>query len=249
MLELSVQIVNYKTKDFLKNCIDSVASNCEQAGVSYKILILDNNSGDNLEDLEKDYVGDKVEFFYSQKNGGFGAGQNLLAAKTDSKYILALNPDTTMVEGAIRKLFDFMEARTDVGLCGPRVTDAHFWSHKRYFWPQIFKIKHFFERFFKIKILKKINILEFNPILGVAMFFRRSAFEKVGGFDENLFLYFEDGDICNSLKKAGYKIFFIYDAVVNHIHKQRTIPDEEFSKYFNKSMEYFYKKWPSGDIK
>ena len=250
MLDLVVQIVSYKTKKYLSDCIDSVINDLRGSDISYKILIFENGSRDNLADLEEKYKNKQVNFYYSDKNLGFGGGHNSLAKKfPQSKYLFALNPDTIVAEGATKTLFDFMNGHLEAGLCGPKIFEENFRSHKKVFWPKIFIIKDFFERFLKIKILKSINVLEFNPLQGAAWFFRRAAFNKIGGFDENLFLYFEEGDICNSLKTAGYKIFFVYDAVVNHIYKSRTISEEEFSKYFEESSRYFYKKWPKGDIK
>lgn len=249
MVDVAIQIVNYKTKKYLSDCIDSAISDLKDGGISYEILVLENGSGDNLKDLENKYGGRGVSFYDSETNLGFGGGHNFLAKRVKSKYLFALNPDTKVGQGAIKILFDFMESHPEAGLCGPRLIESSFWSHKAVFWPKIFQIRDFFERFLKIKIFKNVKYLEFNPIQGAAFFFRREAFNRIGGFDENLFLYFEEGDICNSLKKAGYKIFFIFDSLVKHIHKERTVPDEEFNRYFEESSKYFYEKWPQGDIK
>jgi GT2 family glycosyltransferase len=84
--------------------------------------------------------------------------------------------------------------------------------------------------------------------VGSALFFRRKAFDEISGFDEKLFLYFEEGDICNSLKVKQWKIFFVYDAVVIHFYYQSDIQPQN-GKILQESQAYFYKKWPHGDIK
>ncbi len=245
MINVAIQIVNYKTKKYLPNCIESIINSLKDSAISYKILILDNNSGDNLEDMEEKYKDKSVEFCYSPKNLGFGAGQNLLSKKLDSKYLLALNPDTEVENSAIQIMFDFMESHPEAGMCGPRILlpEKNLFFGKLIFWPKKFIGKEFFERFLKIKILKKLKYLEHSPIVGSALFVRRKAFEEIGGFDENLFLYFEEGDLANSLKKLGYKIFFIYDSAVIHFYGKSDVLKSEKVKYFKNSRRYFCEKW------
>jgi GT2 family glycosyltransferase len=249
MPSLVVQIVSYKTKRYLPNCLDSVIEGLKDSDIDFKILILENGSGEDISDIEKNYKGLPVEFHYSDKNLGFGGGHNLLAKKETSKYLLALNPDTVVSKTAITRLVWFMELHPEAGLCGPRVEEPiGFWWHKKNFWPKRFIVKSFFERFFKINILTGITALEFNPIIGSAFFFRRKAFDEINGFDEKLFLYFEEGDICNSLKMKGWKIFFVYDAVITHFYYRSDIQPQN-AKILEESKKYFYKKWPQGDIR
>lgn len=245
MFDLIIQIVNYKTKKYLADCIDSVISDLKNTGISYKILILENCSGEDLRDLEERHKEDKLEFYYSDKNLGFGGGHNFLAKKSESKYLFILNPDTVIEKNALKILFDFMEKNKEAGMCGPRVLlpQKHFFWHKNIFWPRKFVCKEFFERFLKIIIFKNLEYLEFNPIVGSALFARRKAFQKVTGFDENLFLYFEEGDLCNSMKKEGYKIFFVYDAKITHFYGKSNTSKKEKVEHFKNSRRYFYKKW------
>lgn len=245
MLDVIVQIVNYKTKPYLLVCLDSIIGDLEDSKISYEILVLDNHSGDDLRDLEERYKSEKTEFYFSDKNLGFGGGQNFLAGKHESKYLFVLNPDTEVKKGAIKKLFDFMESYPEAGMCGPRVIVAsrNFFFNKIVFWPKVFVWKQFFEDFFKIKIFGDIKYAEYDPIIGAALFIRRTAFSKVGGFDANLFLYFEETDLCNSLKKAGFKIFFVYDAVIKHWYGRSDVPKKIKADYFKQSRRYFYKKW------
>lgn len=245
MPDVSVQIVNYKTKKYLAACLDSVISDLKNSKISYEILVLDNHSGDDLSDLEERYKSEKIKFYFSDKNLGFGGGQNFLAGKCESKYLFVLNPDTEVKKGVIKKLFDFMESRPEAGMCGPRVMVAgrNFFFNKIVFWPKVFAWKQFFEEFFKIKIFDNIKYIEYDPIIGAALFIRRTAFLGVGGFDANLFLYFEETDLCNSLKKAGLKIFFVYDAVIKHWYGRSDVPKKIKADYFKQSRRYFYKKW------
>ena len=245
MIDIAIQIVNYKTKAYLSRCIESVLKDMRDSGIVYRVIVLENGSGDDLRDLEDSYKGELVDFQYSGKNLGFGGGHNALSKKLESKYIFALNPDTHIEKGAIKILFDFMEAHPEAGMCGPRVLlpEKNFFWHKKPFWPKQFVWKEFFERYFGIRIMKNIAFLEHDPIIGSALFIRRDAYEKVGGFDEYLFLYFEEGDLCNSLKKEGYGIFFVYDAIVVHFYGKSDVSKRRKVEEFKKSRRYFYIKW------
>ncbi len=247
MSDIAVQIVSYETKRYLPACLDSVIDGLMDSGIAFKILILENGSGEDLSDIEESYRGKPVVFYYSEKNLGFGAGHNFLTKKENGKYLFALNPDTVASKTAIKKLFDFMESHPEAGLCGPRVEESlGFWWRKWAFWPKLFVVKSLLKKYLRIEIARNAMALEFNPIIGSALFFRRKAFEEIGGFDEHLFLYFEEGDICNSLKMKKWKIFFVYDAMVTHFCKRN---EARHAKIFRESKEYFHKKWPQGDIK
>lgn len=249
MLDVVVQIVSYKSKQYLSNCLDSLIEGFRDSDITFEILILENGSGEDLAEVENKYKSERVAFYYSDKNLGFGAGHNLLSTKKKSTYLFALNPDTIVAKDAIKKLFNFMEAHPEAGLCGPRVEEPFgFWQHKRVFWPKKFIAKRFFEKFLGVNIFKDTKALESNPILGSALFFRMSAFEAIGGFDEHLFLYFEEGDICNSLRTRKWKIFFIYDAVVTHFYYRKHFQHKN-ARIYQESKTYFLQKWPRGDIK
>lgn len=249
MLDVVIQIVSYKTKRYLSDCLDSIIESLKDSDITFKILILENGSDEDFADLEVRYKNIPVVFYYSDKNLGFGAGHNFLAKKESGKYLFALNPDTIVSTPAIKILFEFMEAHPKAGLCGPRVEEPiGFWWHKKTFWPKRFILKSFSEKFLKITIWPKTAALEFNPIVGSALFFRRKAFNEINGFDEELFLYFEEGDICNSLKIKQWKIFFVYEAMVTHFYYRSDIQPQN-AKFLRESQAYFYKKWPHGDIK
>lgn len=248
MPDIAIQIVSYGSKQYLPACLDSIIEGLKDRSITFKVLILENGSGEDLLEIEDKYKSEHVELYYSDKNLGFGAGHNFLAKKEKSTYLFVLNPDTVVLKTAIKELLQFMEAHPETGLCGPRIEEGllGFWCHKN-FWPKQFRLKYFFEKIFKINILRNVTAIEFNPILGSALFFRRKAFEEINGFDEDLFLYFEEGDVCNSLKMKKWKIFFVYNAVITHFYRQSERRSQN-SRYFQESKTYFFKKWPQGDI-
>lgn len=131
MLDIVVQIVSYKHKQYLANCLDSIIEGLNGSDITFKILILENGSGQDLLDIENKYKKEPVAFHYSDKNLGFGTGHNFLAKRENSKFLFTLNPDTIVSKIAIEKMFEFMEAHPEAGLCGPRIEEnLGFW----WFW-------------------------------------------------------------------------------------------------------------------
>ena len=92
---LAVQIVNYKTKAYVERCVASAVADLEPVGLDYEINLLDNASGDDLTALGERYG--RCQVHVAERNLGFGAGQNLLASKTDAEYLLILNPDVEFI--------------------------------------------------------------------------------------------------------------------------------------------------------
>ena len=106
MQDLNIQIVNYKTKQYIKKCLADVFSDLRSSKLDYTINVLDNNSGDDLEDLKQEHNNKNINIFYSKTNLGFGGGHNLLSKKVEANFILILNPDLEFIEkNTIERLF------------------------------------------------------------------------------------------------------------------------------------------------
>src|SRR4051794_21993531 len=94
-LDVAVHVVNYRTRRRLEACLPTVVA--DLAGLEHRVLGLDNASGDDLGALARAHP--DVEFETSERNVGFGAGHNVLAARHDAPALLILNPDTVFIEG------------------------------------------------------------------------------------------------------------------------------------------------------
>ena len=107
-MDLSIIIVNYKSKEKLNRCLDSIIK-ADLRGLNYEIILVDNNSGDDLNDLLS-LFGEKVniKLINSSKNLGMGGGNNLGIRAASGEYILILNPDTSVKDNAIIVLFNYL---------------------------------------------------------------------------------------------------------------------------------------------
>ena len=114
MIDLSIVIVNYNTKEFLKRCISSILDSVSKK-INYEIIIVDNASSDNsAEMVKKEFP--QIKLIVNRENGGFSKANNQgIKISEVCKYVLFLNPDTVMQKNTIEKMIKFMDETLDVG--------------------------------------------------------------------------------------------------------------------------------------
>ncbi|MFN4244673.1 MAG: glycosyltransferase family 2 protein [Brevinematia bacterium] len=264
MKDVTIILVNYKTKDITINAIKSILK--ETKDINYEIILVDNNSNDGIiEEVNKLFP--EIITIRSDKNLGFAGGCNLGSEYSKGKYLLFLNTDTILIGNTIKEMYEFMENHIDYGVIGTLLIDQknniiQSWGN---FLPFNVGIKEFLIRPFLPKALKnnsrKENIKEFERkffkdreaievdyIIGADMFVRKDIFEKIGKFDERFFMYFEEADLQIRIKKKGYKIGIVKCTPIIHLesisftssNKKRTMKMVSFLKYLRKNFPIYY---------
>ena len=235
--EIAVILINFNSSEYTKKCISSILEQTSNS-LSYQIIIVDNASEkDDFENLNS-FVGslnsDNIKLYRSRINTGFGGGNMYGVQLAKVKYYVFVNNDTLMLGDPIQACYKFMEENSGAAVCGPQIYDEvhrktvsfdHFTSFAR----EVFGRKAPEILFSKPnrgkKYLKPISV---DYVNGSFMFFRAEDFDKVGGFDTNIFLYFEECDICYRLKKIGRDTYFLPNAEYMHYQgvsvKQTKIP-------------------------
>lgn len=228
-LDLSVIIINYNSFEFTRECIQSVLGNTSST-VTYEIIIVDNASKNDDYLALKNYISDlehsKVKLFRSRINTGFGGGNMYAVQFANSTYYLFLNNDTLLINDPIKICYDFMEKTKDAALCGPQIFNEHqikevSFDHFTSIGREVFGKKMLEFVFPRTKPNRRklyTRPLSVDYVNGSFMFFRAKDFDLVGGFDTNIFLYFEESDICYRLKKKNKKTYFIPSA--SYLHYQ-----------------------------
>ena len=228
MFDLSIIIVNYNAKEFLKKCIISIMKNVKN--VSYEIIVIDNNSSDNSPEMvRKEFP--QIKIIANKENVGFSKANNQgIKISENCKYILFLNPDTVMQLQTIEKMINFMDTHKDAGAAtcklimpNGKIDDA---THRGFPTPWN-DFSHFssLEKLFPKNRLfagyslgwmdfKKTH--EIDVLAGAFMLVRIIAGEDVGWWDEDYFFYGEDIDFCYMLKNKGWKIYYVPDVFVTH---------------------------------
>jgi GT2 family glycosyltransferase len=213
--QLAVQIVNYHTRNYLERCLDGVAADLEQSGLQYEISLLDNGSGERLGDLSQRYL--HCRAFMSAENLGFGGGHNLLARQTRARHLLILNPDIEfLAPHTAERLLEVFRSDSRVKVVGPRLITAaerpQPYDHGRLHGLRASIALRGGHSYWRVLNTRQ----EVAWVSGAAMLLQRTAFMSVGGFDENLFLYKEDEDLCLRLRAAGALVMYEPSVVIRH---------------------------------
>lgn len=252
MTTLSVVIVHYKVKDYLFACLASIKKYWPK--FSTEVIVVDNDETKTIEsELKKRFPW--VIYAKSPKNLGFGAGNNIGARIAKGKYLFSLNPDTRLISYAIDYLVDFLTRHKDVGIVAPLLLDpvnkpySLQGTQKLGFWESFFALSFLNSFFPKNSISKrywnldwdKTTDKEVDVIPGTAFVIRKELFEKIGGFDERFFLYFEEYDLCSRVKIQGYSLFILPKARVIHAWGASTKSLKK-NDYFIKSRFIYFRK-------
>ena len=246
---LSVIIINYRQINLLFDCIKSVYD--AFAGNSFEVIIINNSPEENPDKLSADYPGIKI---INNENKGFSQANNLGVKISTGEYLLFLNCDTIVKNNFFPDLIKEF-GNNDFGAAGLKLFypdgsfQLSFWRENTFFNEIKNKKeeKYFYGRLknYASKVENEFNkVKEVDWVSGAALFMRRKVFEKISGFDESFFLFYEDADLCKRLKSSGYKIYFFPYSRIIHYKGENINPDFQKSTYYysKKSQLYYYKK-------
>jgi N-acetylglucosaminyl-diphospho-decaprenol L-rhamnosyltransferase len=234
---LAIQIVNYRTRAYLERCVATVVADVERSDLGHELNLLDNASGDDLGDLAGRFQACRT--FTAPRNLGFGAGHNLLAEKTDAPYLLILNPDVELlVPDSAKRLLDVVIGGEGVTAAGPKlVTTAG--SPQPYDHGRLRGLRAQIALRGGHSYWHQTDVRqEVAWVSGAAMVVQRAAFARIGGFDEKLFLYKEDEDLCLRLRRHGGRV--IYEPAVVVRHQGSAVADRAGG--LARASDYFFDK-------
>ena len=262
--DVAVVIVTYRTADLTIACLRSLQRERQASEeITVRAIIVDNASGDAAvirSALEAEGWQSWVALIEAPVNGGFAYGNNLGVQHAYSEkspdYVYVLNPDTEVRPGAIGSLVRFLEASPQVGIAGGSFEhlDGRIWPIAFRF-PTIFsELSHGLQIGIVSRLLQRWTVawpmIQLNQptdwICGAAMMIRPAVFDRIGGFDENYFLYFEETDFCNRARQAGYATWYVPESRVMHIMGQSTkVTDEKavlqrFPAYWFQSRRRYF---------
>ena len=244
MIRISVIIVNYNARYFLKNCLCSILSS--DIASEIEIIVVDNNSKDGSCDmLDKDFPA--IKYIRNSKNVGFGKANNQGVALAQGDYILILNPDTMLTETTLSEILRFSEEQNNFGAAGVQFMDGsgkYLPESKRNF-PDL-KVAGAkllgYSKYYYANHIGKDEIAEIDILTGAFMFIKKTVYDKTGGFDEDFFMYGEDIDLSYRITKAGFKNFYVGSNKVLHFKGESTIKDKFYLENFYGALSIFHKK-------
>lgn len=243
---LSIIILNYNTKELTISCINSILKQFEKElkNEQMEIIVFDNASTDNSVQELLSIPPENFKLIKNEKNLGFSKGNNAAAKTAKGKYLLFLNSDTEVLDKGISGMVKLMEENQKIGILGAKLKNPDGTNQK-----SAGKFYTLFNAMVMIFGGERLGFLRFSPsrqkevdwVSGAAFMITKEVFDNIGGFDENLFMYIEDMELCFRLRKEGYKIMFYPN--VSIVHKERGSSDKTFAIVsIYKGLLYFYKK-------
>jgi GT2 family glycosyltransferase len=245
---ISIIIVNYLQKDFLEKCVQSTYKNLNPS--NFEIIIVNNSEEDDLSTLKTSYP--QLTILENQ-NTGYAKANNLAVKHSKGEFLLFLNADTEILNDFTEDLINNFKNR-EFGAVGLKLQyqDGSFQNSFGLF-PTVHneyknrKTEHAFKRNDKVFInnletaYSQIKSVEW--VTGAALFMRKKTFEKINGFDERFFLFYEDIDLCCRLHKAGYENFYYpFSKIIHHKGEYtRDSTKDKLRQIQNASQRLFYK--------
>lgn len=215
---LTIIIVSFNSEDFIERCVSSVLKflpkNCD-------VIVLDNGSTDKtVEKLNKFLP--RIDLIKSEENLGFARGNNMAIKSSNSEFLFFLNPDTEIKLPIFEEMISVYRKTPNIGILAPKLVMANgevqpsvknlptvFGAFQEY----VLGIKGAYSEL----VPKTTDLIEIGMAYGAALLISRSIFEKVGGFDEKYFLYYEDVDLCRKVRISGRKIFYYPKLEITHL--------------------------------
>ncbi len=261
-MDLSIIIVNYKSKRKLINCLDSI-SRSDLAGLAHEIIVVENASGDDLSDLVSKNANlvstdiklkTDIKLIESPRNLGMGGGNNLGIKAASGEFILILNPDTVLREDAILILINYLRTHSEAGLMGPKLLypdgslQLSCLKFPTFFIPVLRRtfLGEYFKKTrddFTMSDFNHASIKEVDWMMGSCLMFRKKMIAKDGSdffprFDERYFMYFEDTDLAREIKSRGYQAIYHPEAVVVHDHARESAKNPWYIAIFKDKLTW-----------
>ncbi|MCK4328419.1 glycosyltransferase family 2 protein [candidate division WOR-3 bacterium] len=220
---LSIVIVTFNNEDNISECLRSIYEKTNS--ISYEIIVVDNNSHDKTVKIIKDNYPD-VKIIYNHVNENFAYATNQGIKLSKGNYVMLLNPDTSLKNSALEKLYTFLDTRYDVGAAAPKLIndDGTIQQSCREF-PTPFNLfteitglsllTHRTSRW-KLPNLNYEITQEVDQPSAAALFIRKKLIDEVGGLDLRYPLYMNDIELCYQIKNRGYKIYYMKDGEIYH---------------------------------
>jgi len=201
---VSIIIVNYNTKQLLADCLATVFETTKD--VVYEVIVVDNASTDGSEE----YIIERfpnITWINSGENLGFGRANNLGAKYASGKYLFFLNSDTLLLNNAIRIFFDYAESHQyeKIGTLGSWLLDKNEKPNNSYgFFPCATNEINYLLGKYQLPSLNDITEeKEVDYITGANLFIKKQLFERLDGFDKNIFMYYEETDLQYRIAQRG----------------------------------------------
>ncbi len=251
---LSIIIVSYNTETILENCLRSIFEKIKS--VNFELIIVDNNSSDNSVRKTKKLF-PKVKIIENKENVGFGIANNQAAKKAKGKYLLFLNSDTEVLSDNFKQTIEWIYNFKQEAIIGcqifnknktiqpsagffPSLKNLFYWA---FFIDDIPILNLFLKPFHQENRTFYNKEREVDWVTGAFLLMKKSVFNRLGGFDEKIFMHMEEVDLCYRAKDKGIRIFYL--PFIKIIHFRQGLSREWLARAISNEIGgiiYFFNK-------
>lgn len=227
MIDVSIIIVSWNTRQILRDCLESVYQ--QTSGIEFEVFVVDNASEDGSGKMVKQLF-PQVKLIQNHENSGFARANNQAIELASGRYVLLLNSDTVILDHTITKTVRYVEGHSDVGIMGCRVLNPDRTLQRTCFqYPSllnmILSMTYLYKifpqsRFFGRERMTWWNRSDERPVdvvTGCYMLIRKEVIEQIGALDETYFMYGEETDLCYRAGRKGWDIRFSPVAEIIHL--------------------------------
>ncbi len=252
--ELSIIIVNYRVYPYLDACLQAVST--ALSGLNAEIVIVDNDTEEAQQILMAEKY-PRVQWICLKQNIGFARANNLAIKKAVGKYILFLNPDTSIQSNTLKDAVQYLTSNSTVGAVGVQMRngDGHFLPESKRSQPSLlgsllklmglailFPQSPFFNNY-ALGHLDKNQIHSVPVLAGAFIMMPTELIKKMGGFDESFFMYGEDIDLSIRVLHQGYENHYLGNLSIIHYKGASSKQDPAYLTHFYGSMVIFVEKY------
>ena len=220
-IDISIVIVNYKSWNHLFSCLESI-QNIKLEYITIEVIVVDNCSNDSkLNVFRNDFP--NFSFIENSGNNGFANGCNLGAKNSSGDYLFFLNPDTIISKESILEMYTFLNENKNVGIvsCNQINTSGLYEKNVRFF-PDLSTLFGLFRALNKKKLNSKISlkndVLYPDWVSGAVLLINRAWFDKISGWDEDFWMYYEDVNLSKKVSNLGGKVALLANTEIIHNH-------------------------------
>ena len=229
--DLSVIVLTYNVRALTRACVRSLFADSSFSRFNIEVIVADNASTDDtVPTLRAEFP--QIRWVLNEQNLGFARGNNAGLRVARGRYLFLLNSDTEVCDGALAALIEFMDAHPEAGACGPMLLnqDGSLQPSGRALpsvWSVFVSMTKLYRLWQKDLYAQRgrdyTQVTRVGEVSGAALLVRKTVYDQIGGFDPNLFIYYEDVDWCKRIGDAGYAVYYVPASNVMHLWQRQTI--------------------------
>ncbi len=232
--ELSIIVTHHQTPPLLKLCLNSIQKNLDL--LNYEIIVVDSQTDEETPEMMREFF-PEIDFLTWKQNVGFSKIVNAGLKKAKGRFILIINADIIIPDNSLKLMLKYLKKHQKVGLLGPKLLNINnklqpscfrFYSpltilYRRTFLGRLPRGQKHLQKFTLKEIVNKNNKpFTVDWLMGSALLTKKEAVKKVGFFDENFFMYFEDVDWSRRFWQAGYQVVYFPQTIFYHFHGRKS---------------------------